>query len=257
MDFEVLISCMFKNDFEIIHKSNLDNVPVLIINQTDVAKERLECDGKQHRRLDTNTRGLSVSRNMAIRGSSADICLLCDDDEIFVDSLEKIVLDAYKSNPEADIICFSLENLNRKIPVKKKRIGYLSALTICSVQISFRRERIAHKGIHFDARFGSGTSIGSGEENILLYDCLKKGLRIVYLPVNIGSIRASKSKWNKTFNEQALENQGIKARRLLGIWGGTLYCIYFACAKYKKYKNNVSWNKAIRCMQKGVLFHFD
>lgn len=253
MKFEVLISCMHQNDFEIINKSNLNDVPTLIINQTDTSEEKLSNDMNGHRRIDTNTRGLSVSRNMAISESNANICLLCDDDEIFINNLEKVILDTYKHNPSADIICFSLDCPGFTMPKRKKRLYFISALKITSWQVSFRRERIIEKNLSFDTRFGSGTPIGSGEENIFLYDAIKAGLTAIYVPIHIGKLVPSESKWFNDFSKQSFENHGKKAKRLMGPFIGGIYCIYFAFGKYKKYKNKVKISDAIYQMIKGLI----
>lgn len=252
MDFEVLISCMFHDDFRIIEDSNLRNVPTLVINQTNCEKDNWEVDQEIHRRLDTNTRGLSVSRNLAIENAKGDICLLGDDDEHFFDGFEKLVLETYKCHLDADIICFRLEYPDRNLRLVEKKINYISALKIFSCQVSFKRKSIIDAGIKFDTNFGSGTPNGSGEENIFLYECLKKGLSIIYIPVNIGIITPSESKWFKGFNSQLFINQGKKAKRLMGCFCGTLYCVYFAIAKYNRYKNNVSFINALKYMFKGI-----
>lgn len=243
---------MYQNDFEIIQKSNLSDVPALVINQTDTLKDTLYNDANNHRRLDTCTRGLSVSRNMAIRESHAEICLLCDDDERFIDNLEKVILKTYNHYPNADIICFSLDCPGTKMPKRIKKINYISALKITSWQVSFRRERVLEKELSFDTRFGSGTPIGSGEENIFLYDAIKSGLTVLYVPIHIGTVIPSESKWFNDFSKLSFENHGKKAKRLMGPFAGGIYCMYFALSKHKRYKDKVTILDAIHQMAKGL-----
>ena len=74
MNLQVLLSCMHKKEFSIIEKSNLTMVNTLIINQCD-ENRIIDLDNK-HRVINTSTRGLSVSRNLAIQNASEDLCLM-------------------------------------------------------------------------------------------------------------------------------------------------------------------------------------
>lgn len=256
MTFEVLISCMYQKGFSIIYASQLEKVKATIINQTDIAQDTWFNDEKGHKRLDTKTRGLSVSRNMAVNAAESDICLICDDDECFVDGLEEKVLSAYRDYPDADMICFMLDCPESIMPRKAKKINYITALKIVSCQISFWRDRIINADIHFDTNFGSGTEIGSGEENIFLYDCLRKKLKIYYVPIKIGRIDPSESKWFKGFSEESFVNHGKKVRRMMGRFWGLLYCTYFSIAKYSRYKKYVTFSHALSNMIKGLNYTF-
>lgn len=57
-----------------------------------------------------NDKGLTKSRNYAIKHSEADVCLLCDDDEVFSRNYEEGILTAYRDLPEADVIIFNIGN---------------------------------------------------------------------------------------------------------------------------------------------------
>ena len=120
MYLEVLMSCMNKKEFSIIEESNLKDVNTLIVNQCD-KDEQLPLDSK-HRVINTTSRGLSVSRNIAIDNANGDICLLCDDDEIFIDDLAEVIQDAYDKIQDADIIAFKVCNWPEVFGKKKKRL---------------------------------------------------------------------------------------------------------------------------------------
>lgn len=69
--------------------------------------------------------GLSNSRNRGLEKVKGDIILLCDDDVIYNNNYERIVLDEFKKNKEADIIVFNMESSNRKIKINKKIKEYI------------------------------------------------------------------------------------------------------------------------------------
>lgn len=118
-------------------------------------------------------RGLSLNRNNAMAHSTADICLLADDDNRYspqqIDRLRRL----WAELPETDILTFRAATYDGK-PLHPYPAPY-----ICSVEISFRRESVVGKGIIFDSRFGLGSpSLAAGEEDIFLCDCRRAGLRL-------------------------------------------------------------------------------
>ena len=95
MKLEVLLSCMHQQDFSLVESSRLTG-DVLIINQCDREDfAQIPTKTGTARMFSTRDRGLTRSRNMAISKSTADVCLLCDDDEVFQPDYEKIITEAY------------------------------------------------------------------------------------------------------------------------------------------------------------------
>lgn len=253
MKLEVLISCMHNNGFDIIDLLNLKNVNALIVNQCDCERESLEVKGNdqiKHRKINTPSRGLSVSRNIAIDNAEGDIVLLCDDDERLDDNLNQMILEAYKSHPWADVICFRVDAPQKKMMKKEHLLNYVTALKIASWQITFKLDSIKKTGIRFDVKFGS--PFNSGEENIFLYDCLKHHLKIVYIPITIGKLYPGVSQWFKGYDEEFFLNQGKKMKRLMGKFGGAIYCFAYAIRKKNRYKGSMEIKRAIKWMWKGI-----
>lgn len=53
-------------------------------------------------------RGVGLNRNNALMRATADICILADDDLVFVDDYVKIVKKVFNDNPNADVVIFNL-----------------------------------------------------------------------------------------------------------------------------------------------------
>ena len=63
--------------------------------------------------------------------------------------------------------------------------------------------------------FGSGNKYYMGEENIFLYDCLKKKLNIYYMPVKIGTLKViNESRWFKGYNSNFFKVKGTVFYRM-------------------------------------------
>ena len=141
---------MYQSDMSLIRSSNI-KCDTVIINQCDEQKTVCESIGKSNvKMICTTERGLSKSRNLAIINSDADICILCDDDEVFEDGFEQNLVKAYKTIKDADIIAVKMKNMPAHFPDRVKKLGTLDLFHISSWQISFRRESLIKSGVLFD-----------------------------------------------------------------------------------------------------------
>ena len=241
---------MNQNDTSIFEKTNIQS-SALMINQCNVDNYwENKRDYGNLKIISTKERGLSNSRNMAIKNASQKYALLCDDDEYLYEGYPQIIENAFNENPHADILCFQIKRSGKKYSNKGFKVGFLSSLKIASWQICFKVESIKKADVFFDKRFGSGTSLGAGEENIFLYDCLKKKLKCFYVPICIGEVAQIESKWFKGFNQLYFYNRGVATRRMMGL-GGFFYCLYFLFAKHYRYKSETSFINACRNIYAG------
>ncbi len=249
---EVLISAMHQKDFSLFEKMGIET-DALMIDQCDEEfyKEEQRSFGKL-RLFGTKERGLSRSRNRAVDEAIGNICLFADDDERLEKGYSEIIERAYLEHPNADIICFKISGVKKKYSHKEEKIGYLKSLRIGSCQITFKKKSVWDSGVRFDVNYGSGTEIGSGEENIFLFDCLKKKLKIYYVPLLIGTVKQTESRWFKGFNEQYFLNRGKIIRRLMGKILGVGYSMYFVLTKRRLYKEELSTLDATKTIFKGL-----
>ena len=257
MTIDILISCMRQKDWSIVERSKLQGGAV-IVNQCDRnGEEEKLLNGCTVRMYSTTDRGLSRSRNMAIEHSHADICLISDDDEIYTEGYEERLVKAFTDYPQADVILFQVKNdIGKTFSSNPFRVGYLRALKFASWQIAFRRESIVNAGIRFDVEMGSGTGHGSNEETKFLYDCLRKGLRLQYVPVEIAQlIPGSESQWFNGFDSKYFLNRGWSTARYMGKIFGTLYVTYFVIMKFPMYRKDNSMFNAWTSMLKGIYFN--
>lgn len=249
MNVEVLISCMHQSDASIIERTNISS-DVLVINQTD--KDEIShfkyLDYYDARIISTTDRGLSKSRNIAISNSKGDICLICDDDEVLADNYAQVIEDAFLKYPQQDVIAFSLNHPRKTFPKKSLKINFLRALKISSWQIAFKRKSIIDNNIWFNINFGSGTNNGPGEENLFLFECLKKNLKILYVPDNIGSVSQTFSQWFEGFTPKYFKDRGKLTKALMGRFFAFFYAFYFSLAKHSRYKKEISFFKALKIM---------
>lgn len=236
MIVEVLISCMHRNTvesvMELVERTNVKG-PCVVVSQCD--REEVIQKGKT-KIVFTKERGLSRSRNMAIKYASHDICLICDDDEILTPNYEEIIIDAY-TKYEKDIICFYISRAARQLPPRNFSLNYKSFWRVASVEISFKREAVINKGIYFDNRIGSGVSNCGGEENKFLLNCIQHRLKCFYSTSTIGKlIPDSPSQWFKGYNKTYFKDRAKTDRIILGPLIGRLLSLYFLIGHTKLIK---------------------
>ncbi|MGV3073732.1 glycosyltransferase [Clostridium baratii] len=255
MKLEVLLSTMNQENFKIIDKMNINN-DCIIINQCNRNEyQDIILENKNVKFICSKDRGLSKSRNLAIKNSNADICLLADDDLEYVDGYDQIILKAFEKNPQYDIIAFQVEGKNKsfkRYSNNEKKLGYITSLKVSSVEIAFRVKSIKEKGIKFNDLLGAGAKYYMGEENEFLYKALRNKLKIKYIPIKIADLYIGDSSWFEGYNEKYFYNKGA-AFTAMSYKYSIFLIIQFALRRRSLYKNEISVLKAINLMLKGRL----
>lgn len=258
MNIGVLISTMNLQDKK-DYSNLLNNLNIkknsVVINQCPNIKTNLkDIDNGSNQLYNFFEKGLSKSRNHAINKSQFDICVIADDDMRYVDGFEKIIFEAFNNFPNADIIAFYVSSdnpNNKKNKLKYGKINKLNSLKIQSVQLAFKKKSIVNNGILFDEKFGAGTDLYMGEENIFIFDCIKKGLNIYSYPVEIAKLDNSESTWFEGYNKKFFVVKGACFYRMSKYFWIFL-CLQFLIRKRRLYKTNYSFIEAFKLMIEGV-----
>lgn len=213
MKVEVLMSVMNQTDMSIGHQSHVDT-DLLIINQCD-HDDYMEqiVDGHLWRMISTTERGLSKSRNMAIKNARGEICLLADDDEEYKPNTWTEIAQAFDLIPDAAAIVFNVDRINYAMKKDYYRIIQTREVPAYrgygSVQMAFRLDVIKTLGLVFNEKFGSGTEWGGGEDILFQNDIKRYGLKIYESPACIATIDyAGGSQWFHGYNEKYFYNVG-------------------------------------------------
>lgn len=254
MKLEVLVSTMNQKDTSLFKKMNICS-DLLIINQADREDiEEVFIDTNRVRMFSYNERGLSKSRNRGIANSNADICVIADDDVIYGDNYVETIIKGYEEYPDADIIAFSVPSTNGDRPtarLKYSNVDFIHSMKLASFQLTFKRESFIKEGIRFNELFGAGATYTCGEENILLAECIKKGLKVKYIDEKIGMVDHCESTWYQGFNEKLFITKGAMFYEMKPSIVQILIA-QFAIRKWIKYKNEINFIKAYTYMVRGA-----
>jgi len=251
---EVLISTMNQKDMTLISRMKI-NTDAVIINQSGIEdRDELTINGKKIRMLSYDEVGLSKSRNRAIEHSKADICILADDDLIYNENYAKIIKDSYNKYSDADIIAFDVTSKNDSRPtstVKEGKVGFLHSMKISSFQITFKRKSFLEYKITFNELFGAGAIYTCGEENILLAECIRKGMKIRFINKEIASVNHTESTWYSGFDTKLFKTKGAMFYEMSHKLS-YLLITQFAIRKWNLYKNDMKLSMAMKYMLEGM-----
>jgi len=160
----------------------LETLNILIINQTQIGSE-LNSNYKNIRVINSYERGLSKSRNLAIKNAIGEICLIADDDVEYLPKFISTILSAFAKLKSASVIRFKIDTFTGEVykiyPESSKKLYSKKEIENgSSIEIAFRRKDITTHGIGFNPFFGLGSQFQSGEEYLFLKDILNHGLNI-------------------------------------------------------------------------------
>jgi glycosyltransferase involved in cell wall biosynthesis len=159
-------------------------------------------------------RGLSRNRNNALALADGDIALLADDDLHYRLEYLQAVKDAFLADQELALACFKIatpagEPEYKDYAAEPYLLNRESHHYISSLEIAFRIEPIRARGIRFDERFGLGSELlQSGEEAVFIFDCIRAGLTVKYIPAYV--VEHAAASRTKQVNEYAEERTVFK-----------------------------------------------
>ena len=252
MTLQVLVAAIDQTDFSLVKKMNIRTAAIVGNQGSRNAVETTEAEGHTVTYLNFAERGVGLNRNNALMRADADICLLADDDMVYDDDYEAKVLEAFRQYPEADVIFFNLEeeNSTRYRIDSPHKVGRLNFLRYGAARTAFRLDRIRENGIFFNQCFGGGCRYSHGEDSIFFSDCLRKGLRLMAVPVTIGRMTHERaSTWLGRYDETYRRDQGALYRQISRRFWRFL-CLQDALRKRKRY--GLAPLRAYRLMTKGA-----
>jgi len=252
---ELLISTM-NNSPSFLNNLNI-KTDVVVVNQCE-NNDEMEFDFKGYHVIWVNstTRGLSRSRNIAIEHSKAEFVVLTDDDMEYRKNYAKTIFESFEKYNDADILAFQVQGIESKFKDysrNAKSVSFMRSMKISSVELVFRRNTIIQNNIKFNENFGSGAEFKMGEENIFLFQCLKNKLKIQYIPCVIADLHMEESTWFHGFDDKYFFDRGAVYFEMFGRFA-PIMIFQFMIRKYNLYRKQIgfieAWNQSICGLKK-------
>lgn len=227
--FEILCVTMHQNDFSKIKEMNIHS-DVVFANQCDhTSYEEIEFDGHIAKMISTSTRGVGINRNLSLSYADGDICLLADDDVVYRDDVEELVLSEFAAHQDADVFIFNIDTTDPNRKQKKydrtRKCRRFERMPWGGVRIAFRLTSAKKANLWFTTLFGGGCIFPSGEDSMWLADAKKKGLTFYVSKETIGTVSFERSTWFSGADEKYFYGKGAfyAALHNRSFWLWTLY----------------------------------
>ena len=220
MKIEILLATVNQKDESILREMNI-HTDVIVCNQNDTktSYDRYKYQDYSVRWYNFQEKGVGLNRNNALLRSTAEICLIADDDLVYTDDYEKTIQQAFERYPEADVILFNIMEADGTKRTEKKnpiRVHWYNCGKYGAVQIAFRRLSVLKNAICFNQLFGGGSMFTAGEDTMFISACIRKRLTVVAVPECILRLENKRpSTWFAGYNQKFFEDLGIS------------YCIHF------------------------------
>lgn len=214
---QVLITTMHRRGFDILREMNIQTDAVIANQAEEYLHELYQGNGFEAQMITTRTRGLSKNRNiaMAYLCGDAEYILFSDDDLVFYDGYEDMIVKEFELHPEAQAIKFGLNNVGKN---RKTYLGTFSkfcrvtkrnmtASGVCAFCI--KRAVLVKYNLHFNEYFGAGTENYCGEDTIFLQELLKKKVRMYRSTKVVADIDQDTTSWFDGDNKKLYTVRGM------------------------------------------------
>ncbi|MEG1836448.1 MAG: hypothetical protein RRZ70_02660 [Synergistaceae bacterium] len=254
MTIDVLVATLYPEVEELIAKMKIQSNAIVCSQCASFVKREIDFHGYKVANLCFDETGVGLNRNNALMRSKADVCLLADDDVVYRDGYPEIIKKSFNDNPTADILIFNLANKTSGYNYSKKKVNFLNFMRYGAVQIAFKRKPVSYAGIFFNTNFGGGTQHCSGEDTLFLADCLKAGLKVIALPIEIGTLTETRpSTWFEGFNKKYFFDKGVFFATLSPKLSKIL-CLQLLIRHKEMLSNGVSLLIAYKEMLRGIKY---
>ncbi len=230
-------------------------VNVIVVNQISAASE-LEERFQIKPNVTCYTfreRGLSKSRNRLISLAVSDVFMISDDDVVFLPDAFEQVVEAFRKNPQQDILTFMMLKPDGS-PRKRYKSQHcqhnrFSIAKVSSCEIAVHRIRLCFFTVNYDESFGLGATYPMGEEVVFLKDCLQAGLNIRFIPVPI-SCHPEEST-GRNFSTASEKARGALFYRLYGTLSYVIgFILYFR--KRRTFARAIGYSEALQAYFRGI-----
>lgn len=186
-DLEILVATMNRTNLDFLTAmfpyNHFSEYSILIVNQSN--DNSLASIYPSVRIINSDSVGLSKSRNLALKNANGKIVLIADDDVVFQKDFVSKIITGYNKCKNAVVINFAAVIGNgsylKKYPAySKKQLNAFDIFNVSSIEMTINKERLDSIGVLFDENFGLRGEFEMGEEAVFLFDLKNKKEQIFF-----------------------------------------------------------------------------
>lgn len=255
MKVEVLVSTLNKDPKDLIKKMNIQSDAIIVCQCDKNEFEEIIYNEQVIRIYYFAERGVGLSRNTALMRAKGDILVFADDDEVFVDGYEKMIINEYLENKKAEMIMFNISTNSLERNPKKnlniKKIKTYNCLRYGTPRITIKNKVVRKKNIYFSLMFGPGTNYGCGEDSLFIYNLIKSKVKAYTTNKVLCDIDMSESSWFNGYNEKYFYDKGALFRALYHN-NYFPYALFFILKHRNMYKE-LGFRRSLKMMINGAV----
>ena len=97
-----------------------------------------------------------------------------------------------------------------------KRVRWYNCGRYPAYSFALRPAEMLEKHLPYSLLFGGGAKYANGEDSLFIHDCLKAGLKVYSIPVEIGEEQPRPSTWFFGFDRKFFHDRGVLYHVLYG-----------------------------------------
>ncbi|MEG1847966.1 MAG: glycosyltransferase [Lachnospiraceae bacterium] len=254
MNLQVLVSAVNAEPPRLITQMKLATDAIIINQCEENAYEELHLNQHRIRCYSFQERGVGLSRNNALLRADHEISLFSDEDIVYHDGYETLVLDEFTKHPEADMIVFNFAvEPERRTYYNEHwhQVHWYNCGRYPTFSFAVRTAQVHAKNITYSLLFGGGAKYSNGEDSLFIRECLHCGLHVYASPVELGREEPRPSTWFQGYTEKFFIDRGVLYWYLYGRWAGLL-AMRFLYTHRDMTNGAIKLPQAMRLMRRGI-----
>lgn len=251
---QTLVSAVNQNVEELAEQMHLESDAIIINQCGENTYQEYDYKGSRIQCYSFAEKGVGLSRTNALLRAKAELCLFSDEDIVYEAGYAERVIQEFDQHPEADMLLFNMkvgESRATYHTEKFHRVHIYNAGRYPTYSFAIRREKMHRANVTFSLLFGGGAPYSNGEDSLFLKDCLKKGLKVYAVPVNLGSETERESTWFSGYHEKFFYDRGVLYHYLYGKLA-TAMSWRFLLAHGKVMCKDIPFKQALKLMKDGI-----
>ncbi len=223
MTLQLLVSCVGQDVHALCGQMNIGSDAIIVNQRSEYAEEVFNHNGHIIKALSMNEKGVGLSRTTALQRATSDIVLFSDEDIVYTDDYEQLVLNEFGKNPNIDMILFNVKVVEERRTYwtdAPHRVHLWNCGRYPAYSIAVRTKRLHELNITYHLWFGGGAIYSNGEDSLFISEAIKKGMKLLAVPVVIGEEKPREnggtSTWFNGYDEKFFYDRGVLYHYLYG-----------------------------------------
>lgn len=254
MTLELLVAAVGAQALPLAEEMQINSDAIIVSQGLDAEEKEYVFRGHRLQYYSMPEKGVGLNRNTSLSKATADISLFSDEDIIYDAGYEQLVLEQFAAHPKADVLLFNVRAMRGRETYYNNsfgRVRWFNCGRYPTYSMAVRTKKVHDKNITFSLLFGGGAKYSNGEDSLFLMSCLKAGLKVYKVPVNIGHEKHRESTWFTGYNTKFFFDRGVLYAHL---YGGLAHLmgLRFVISKRRVMCKEISWRKAYSIIKEGI-----